>query len=205
MRSVRKISVAALAVSFSFLFHISPSTLAGTVTSGFENKNTTVGTPFSIGPTTDRAIFSGDAFAGSLGVTSLYFDGVRSWMVVGGGTGFIDFEQITSDVSFWARTSGNATGTTEISAFAAGGAAGGQQIGSTVVLSAPNPFQLVSFSGLISQIEVLNNDASRINAVDRITFTTFVEPPSVPEPSTFVLGLLALVTLAGWRLGRCRS
>jgi len=193
MQLARKTRAVALLAACSFVWAASPRAIGGTVSSGFENKNTSVGQTFNVGPVTDRAVFSGDAFAGSLGVSSLYFDGVRSWMVVGGGTGFIDFNQIASDVSFWARTRNTSAANTDIRVFDTLD----QEIASAVVLSSVGAFRKFTFTGSISRIEVLNNDPTRMNAVDRITFTTLEELPSVPEPSTLLLGLLGLVTLIG--------
>ena len=193
----RKTWAVILLASFSFVWAASPEATAGTVSTNFEefSPNTVVGEPFTIGTTPERATFSGKAFAGQEFIGELYYSGSRAWMVESRGTGIIEFETNASEVTFWARTRSLATRTTEISAFDSMD----QQIGSTVVLNAPDPFQLVSFSGNIAWIKVFNKDVTYMNAVDDFTFTT------IPEPSTFVLGLLGMAALIGYRRLNQRS
>lgn len=197
MRLARNTWVAALCTAFLFMWAALPEATAGTVFTDFEefSPNTVVGVPFTIGTTPERATFSGKAFAGREFIGELYYSGSRAWMVEPRGTGIVEFETNASEVSFWARTRSLATRTTEISAFDSMD----QQIGSTVVLNAPDPFQLVSFSGNIARIEVFNKDVTHMNAIDDFTFTT------IPEPSTFVLGLLGMVVLIGYRRLNQRS
>ena len=84
------------------------------VSTGFEEffPNTPLGEPFTIGDSPDSAEFSGDAFAGRIGVFALYRNAVRAWMVASGGTGLIQFESGAAEVEFWARPLPSADGAT---------------------------------------------------------------------------------------------
>ena len=146
--------------------------------------NTVLGVPFDIGLTPERATFSGDALAGFLTISELYHSGVRAWMVAPSGTGTITFETNAAEVEFWARTRSFATGSTVITAFDDVGA-----VIDTVTLTAIDLFQLISFSGSIDHIDVVNNDSGFMNSIDDFGFT------AIPEPSTFVLTAIGLFGL----------
>ena len=128
--------------------------------------NTAVDVPFDVGTDPERATFSGDAFAGIANIPELYHSGVRAWMVQPGGTGRIDFETNAAEVEFWARTRSFASGSTVITAFD-----DAENVIDTITLTAPDPFQLISFMGSIDYIEVVNNDLSQMNSIDDFGFT----------------------------------
>ena len=149
--------------------------------SSFEefNPNSAIGQTIAIGLSPTTAEFSGDAFAGRIGVGALYHTGVRSWMVLGNdvgnsnGVGLIDF--VTTDaatVEFWARVRSAASGNTVITAFDAFDVIAG----GPVTIIPGTGWQLVSFTGSIAQIEVVNLDANEMNGIDDFGFTPLPEP-----------------------------
>ena len=156
--------------------------------------NTVVGVPFDIGTEPERATFGGDAFKGIVGIPELYFSGSRAWMVIPSGTGIIDFETNAVEVEFWGRTRSFASGSSVFTAFD-----DANGVIDTVTLTKNDNWQLISFSGNIDHIEVVNNDLSYMNSIDDFGFTP------IPEPSTFVLGFLGLVALIGYRCLKERS
>ena len=72
-------------------------------------------------------------------------------------------------------------------------------IGSPVMLTPGNPFELASFSGSIDHLNLVNND-SLMSSVDDFGFT------AVPEPATFAMVSLGLILgLSARRRTRLRS
>jgi hypothetical protein len=136
-------------------------------------QNTAVGEIINVGSSPDLASFSGDAFAGFIGVGQFYHSGVRSWMVTTNGTGVIDFETDAGVVEFWTTAHSAANGNTVITAFDALDI----MVGPPVVITPGSGFQLVSFAGAIASIEVVNDASNQMNGIDDFGFT------SVPEPS----------------------
>ena len=145
-----------------------------TVFTSFEDifPNTNVGDLIVVGVSPDSADLTGDAFAGFLGITTLYHFGQRSWMVVPNGIGVITFETDAEVVVFYARVIGVGTLETVITAF--------DQFG--VIVGAPKTvftgtgWQLISFSGAIAKIEVENLDDQQMNGIDDFGFTPLPEP-----------------------------
>jgi hypothetical protein len=151
------------------------------------NPNTNVGDIIAVGISPETADLGGDAFAGVVGDFSLYFSGIRAWMVLPGGTGTITFETLAAQVEFFATAHPSAAGTTVITAFDEFDA-----VIAAVTLNPGGGFQLVSFTGEIDHIDVVNNDGSRMNGIDDFGFTP------VPEPGTPLMlfsGVAALAVL----------
>lgn len=140
------------------------------VFSNFELFNTDVGEEFSIGLGQAVATFSGDAFAGRIGVGSLYRSGIRAWMVNPGGVGEVQFETNAAEVEFFARANQFASGDTVIRALDDSG----RTIGSSFTLPPGQGFTLVSFTGNIDRIRIENqamNGNLGINGIDDFGFT----------------------------------
>lgn len=110
-------------------------------------------------------------------------------MVMENSLGRVDFDLNAAEVEFFARTHPDADGNTVISAFDDAN----NQIGSDVTLTPGDGFALVSFSGSIDHILVDNQATNIMNAVDDFGFT------AIPEPSTLLLGSVALMALLGRR------
>ncbi len=145
-----------------------------TVFTSFEDiiPNTAVGDLIVVGVSPDSADLTGDAFAGRVFVLSLYHTGIRSWMVVPNGTGVITFETDAEVVEFYARVLGVAVRETVITAFDQFGVI----VGAPVTIFPGTGWQLISFSGAIASIEVVNLDHQEINWIDDFGFTPLPEP-----------------------------
>ena len=137
------------------------------------NPNSGIGQIIAVGSSPTTGEFSGDAFAGRIGVGALYNTGVRSWMVLENGVGVIEF--VTTDaatVEFWARVLSAASGNTVITAFDAF-----DVIADGPVTIIPGTgWQLVALTGSIARIDVVNFDANEMNAIDDFGFTPLPEP-----------------------------
>ena len=143
--------------------------------SSFEefNPNSAIGQIIAVGSSPTTTEFSGDAFAGRIGNGLLYHTGFRSWMVLENGMGVIDF--VTTDaatVEFWARVLSAASGNTVITAFDAFDVIAG----GPVTIIPGTGWQLVSFTGSIARIDVVNLDANEMNGIDDFGFTPLPEP-----------------------------
>jgi hypothetical protein len=144
-----------------------------------------------VGASPTIAELTGDAFAGRLAMPALYHTGVRSWMVLEGGTAFIDFpDDNAGTVEFWARVVSSADDDTVITAFDDLGVA----IGSDVTIIPGAGWQLVTLTGDIDSIEVVNFATNEMNGIDDFSF--------VPEPSAALMLLSGGVLLIS--LGRRR-
>ncbi len=135
--------------------------------------NSSIGEIIAVGSSPTTAEFSGNAFAGRIGVGVLYHTGVRSWMVLENGVGVIDF--VTTDaatVEFWARVLSAASGNTVITAFDAFDVIAG----GPVTIFPGTGWQLVSLTGSIARIDVVNFDANEMNGIDDFGFTPLPEP-----------------------------
>ena len=137
------------------------------------NPNSAIGEIIVLGTSPTTAEFGGDAFAGRIFVAALYHTGLRSWMVVENGVGVIDF--VTTDaatVEFWVRVLSAATGNTVITAFDAFDVIAD----GPVTISPGTGWQLVSLTGSIARIDVVNLDVNEMNAIDDFGFTPLPEP-----------------------------
>jgi hypothetical protein len=159
------------------------------------NPNTAIGEIIQVGVPPETAELGGDAFGGVVGLGQLYHSGLRAWMVVQSGVGFIDFQPEAGVVEFFATAHSAADGTTVITAFDANDAV----VGTPVTLTPGTGFQLVSFTGAIASIEVINNATNQMNGIDDFGFTP------VPEPGLAYMlytGVTGVAWLARRRLGR---
>ncbi len=149
--------------------------------------NTSPGVSFDIGNPLEKATFSGNAFAGVVGQGVLYNQSVtpgnKSWMVMEGSIGRIDFDINAAEVEFFARAHPSADGNTIIRAFDSSNTL----IGSEVSILPGEEFASVSFSGNIDYILVDNQATNIMNGIDDFGFT------AVPEPSSILLGGIALL------------
>jgi hypothetical protein len=136
------------------------------------NPNTAVGEIIEVGTPPESAEFSGDAFGGVVGLGQLYHSGLRAWMVIESGVGFIDFISDAAEVQFWATAHSSANGNTVITAFDAADV----MIGSPVTLTPGSGYQLLTFSGAIASIEVENLASNQMNGIDDFGFT-----PAAPD------------------------
>jgi hypothetical protein len=140
------------------------------VFSDFESitSNTQIGEEFTIGDPPNIARFSGDGFAGRMVIPELYFDGFRAWMIQLGGAGDIRFDAPVKALEFYGRTHSMADGPMVITVFDASDLV----LGSTT-LDVGDPFALVSFSGGIARIEVVNNatGSDHFGSIDNFGFT----------------------------------
>jgi hypothetical protein len=117
------------------------------------------------------ANLGGDAFAGRIGVRRLYFSGSRSWMILPNGTGTVTFETDAATVQFWARAIARG-GDMIITAFDGSDVI----IDELVTISREAGWQLVSFSGKIARIDLVNLDDFQMSAVDDFGFTVAPAP-----------------------------
>lgn len=144
----------------------------------------------------NRVTFTGDQWIGLAGVPELYTNGtLRAWMVqptdgnvFGGedGVGIMTFESPAAEVSFFARLRSVATGSTVITAFDTQD----QQVDQITLDNPAAPFQEFCFVGEIARIEVVNNDAQNMNAIEDLAYI-------VPEPVSGLGTLGSLATLLG--------
>jgi hypothetical protein len=134
--------------------------------------NTLPGVIITVGVSPDSADLGGDAFGGRIGVVALYHSGLRSWMVETNGTGVITFETDADVVEFYARVLSSATGDTVITAFDA----------LDVIVDGPDlvkpnsGWQLITLTGGIARIDVVNLDGAQMNGIDDFGFTPLPEP-----------------------------
>ena len=149
--------------------------------------NTIIGDDIVIGVSPQTATFTGPGqFAGRIGDPALYHSGVRSWMSLEQSESNILFETLASDVQFYARMDPIANGNAILTAFDANG----DQIGATETIVAGDEFRLITYTGDIARINVINNATNvpdGMFAIDDFGFSV------VPAPSTLALltGLLA--------------
>ena len=165
-----------------------------TVFTNFEDvsPNTVPGEIIVVGISPDSADLGGGAFGGRIGVRTLYHSGVRSWMVEANGTGVITFETEGDVVEFYARVLSSAAGETIITAFDAFDVI----VDGPVTVEPGTGWQLVSLTGGIARIDVVNLDGAQLNGIDDFGFTP------LPEPGTaLTLALGAALLLA---IGRRR-
>lgn len=154
----------------------------------FESINTSVGESFDLGTSPTSATLDGDGFSGVAGIGELYFSGIRAWMINPGGTGTVDFETNASTVEFWTRLRTGANGSSVYTAYD-----DANQVIDSVTIDTPGPFQLLSFTGSIDRLEIVNNATGngQMNSIDDFGYS------AIPEPTSLALGLgacLALVT-----------
>ena len=147
------------------------------VSTSFENiiPNTNVGDLIVVGVSPDSADLGGDAFGGQIGELDLYHSGSRSWMVEANGTGLITFETDADVVEFYARVLLLAVGDTVITAFDAFDVI----VDGPVTIQPDTGWQLISLSGGIARIDVVNLDGGQINGIDDFGFTPLPEPGAV--------------------------
>jgi hypothetical protein len=153
----------------------------------FEDIETAVGQPFSLGDAPARASFGGDAWSGIAGQPALYFSGLQAWMVEPGGAGSIVFETPAAIVEFHARAHPSATAPTRITAHDPALAQVDQ-----IELAAADGWTLVAFTGPLQSIDVENLDATLLDAIDDFGFT----PVEAPEPASALGAVGALIGLA---------
>ena len=134
--------------------------------------NTMVGDLIVVGVSPESADLTGDAFAGIAFIAALYHFGVRGWMVVPNGTGVISFETDAEVVEFYAKVLSTAMRDTVITAFDPFGVI----VGAPVTVSPSLVWTLISFSGAIARIEVVNLDPQQMNGIDDFGFTPLPEP-----------------------------
>jgi hypothetical protein len=134
--------------------------------------NTIPGEIIVVGVSPDSADLGGDAFGGRIGVGPLYHSGVRSWMVEANGTGVITFETDGDVVEFYARVLSSATGETVITAFDAFDVI----VDGPVSVEPGTGWQLISLTGGIARIDVVNLDGAQLNGIDDFGFTPLPEP-----------------------------
>ncbi len=164
-----------------------------TVFTSFEDiiPNTNVGDLIVVGVSPDSANLTGKAFAGSVGIFALYHSGFASWMVVANGTGVIIFETNADIVEFYARVLFLATGSTVITAFDEFGVI----VDGPVIVTPGTPWQLISLSGGIARIDVVNLDGAQMNAIDDFGYTPLPEPGAALTLASGIGMLLALAKL----------
>ena len=122
------------------------------------------------------ATFGGDAFAGRVGVGSLYHSGLRAWMVNAGGTGTIDFSVDAAVVEFFARAHPSGDGDTVITAFDGAD----QVIGAPIMLAPGGSWKLISITGGVTRIDVENlATGSFLNGIDDFGFTPLADMPGI--------------------------
>ena len=161
--------------------------------------STMVGVPFEIGPSGGRAEFGGNAFAGPASPW-LTRSGTHAWQVVGNPAGatitFLDVP--ATEAEFYASV-----GTSPFGMIITAFDPVGTQIGSPVVLDAGAPTTLVSFTGPIGSILVVNSSPGDLVSVDDFGYSTGASPvPLLGLPGIAVLaGVLALT---GWLFARGR-
>ncbi len=145
------------------------------VFTSFEGIITDPGQIIVVGVSPHSADLTGDAFAAFLGMPLLYHSGSYSWMVLSNATGVMTFETDAVIVEFYATVLSSATGSTVITAFD----------GSDVIVDGPvfvapgTGWQLISLSGGMARIDVVNLDGTRMNGIDDFGFT----PTGLPTPT----------------------
>jgi hypothetical protein len=129
----------------------------------------------TVGASPDSADLGGDAFGGIIGVGALYHTCCKAWMVLAKSTGVITFETDADIVEFYARVLFDATGDTVITAFDAFDAFGAIVDG-PVAVKPGTGWQLISLTGGIARIDVVNLDDTQLNGIDDFGFTPLPEP-----------------------------
>jgi hypothetical protein len=170
----------AIAALFALLLFATPVAALPedqTVFTDFEdvNPNTNPGEIIVVGVSPDSADLGGDAFGGRIGAGVLYHSGVRSWMVEANGIGVVTFEADVDVVEFYARVRSSATEGTVITAFDAFDVI----IDGPVSVEPGTGWQLISLSGGIARIDVVNLDGGQLNGIDDFGFTPLPEPGAV--------------------------
>lgn len=134
--------------------------LLAAITTDFESIDSS---DFTIGSERHTAHFSGDAFAGTVGVQELYRSGHSAWIINSGGTGVISFDHPAVSVELYSRLSSTAaTGNLQIRSFGLDGSEN-----ETVELSAPSAdFQQITFTSPTMRIEFLNSTNEIVSVED---------------------------------------
>jgi hypothetical protein len=136
------------------------------------NPNTNPGEVIVVGVSPDSADLGGDAFGGRIGTGALYHSGARSWMVQANGAGVITFETDADIVEFYARVLSSASGDTVITAFDKFDGI----VDGPVTVAPGTGWQLISLSGGIARIDVVNLDGAQLNGIDDFGYTPLPEP-----------------------------
>jgi hypothetical protein len=157
--------------------------------------NTVPGEIIVVGVSPDSADLGGDAFGGRIGVGSLYHSGSRSWMVEANGTGVITFETDGDVVEFYARVLSSATGETVITAFDVFDVI----VDGPVIVEPGTGWQLISLTGGITRVDVVNLDGAQLNGIDDFGFTPLPEPGAA---LTLALGAALLLVIGHRRYAR---
>ncbi len=137
----------------------------------FEGVRSFPGEIIVVGVSPTTANLGGDAFGGRARIGELYHSGMRAWMVLPNGTGTVTFETDAATVEFWATVRSVASGNTIITAFD----------GCDVIVDGPvtihpgTGWQLVSLTGSIARIDVVNLAAHARNGIDDFGFTPVSE------------------------------
>jgi hypothetical protein len=126
----------------------------------------------TVGASPDSADLGGNAFGGAIGTGPLYHTCCKAWMVLAPGTGLITFETDADIVEFYARVLSSATGNTVITARDAFHVI----IGNPVIVKPGTGWQLISLTGGIARIDVVNLDVTQLNGIDDFGFTPLPEP-----------------------------
>jgi hypothetical protein len=148
--------------------------------------NSLLGEIIFVGVSPDIAELGGDAFAGRVFVTALYHTGVRSWMVQTQGTGVIEFpETEAAIVEFWVKVLFAANDDTVITAFDAFDVI----VDGPVTIIPGTGWHLVTLTGSIARVDVVNFATDQINGIDDFSFT-------VPEPSALTALASGIAMLA---------
>ena len=137
----------------------------------FEGVRSVPGEIIVVGVSPDSADLGGDAFSSRRRIGELYHSGMWAWMVLANGMGVITFETDAAAVEFWATARARATGNTIITAFNESDVI----VGGPVTINPGTGWQLVSFSGRIARIDVVNLDGSWMNGIDDFGFTPVPE------------------------------
>jgi hypothetical protein len=134
--------------------------------------NTVPGEIIVVGVSPDSADLGGNAFGGRIGVGALYHSGIRAWMVEANGTGKITFETDAGKVEFYARVLPGVTGQTVITAFDAFDVI----VDDPVAIEPGTGWILISLTGGIARIDVVNLDGAQLNGIDDFGYTPLPEP-----------------------------
>jgi len=97
-------------------------------------------------------------------------------MVLANGTGVITFETDADVVEFYARVLSSATGDTVITAFDASDVI----VDGPVTVAPGTGWQLISLTGGIARIDVVNLDGAQLNGIDDFGFTPTAAPTATP-------------------------